>query len=232
MVFDKSTRLLVVAAHPDDEVLACGGTLARAIEMGATTQVLFLGEGVSARFPFGEYDSQEFKTQTETREAGARRALETLGIKKATFRNRLCCQFDKLPIISIVKDIEAEIEDFKPTMLFTHNPSEVNVDHKIAFEAVEIACRPTRGVTPKEIYAFEIVCSGSWTFDSTFKPNVFVDVTKYWDKKLAAWHCYEGENRPFPFPRSDRGLETLAQYRGMNVGVTYAEAFRLLRKII
>jgi LmbE family N-acetylglucosaminyl deacetylase len=231
MQFKKDSRVLVVAAHPDDEVLGCGGTLAKALHAGAQVAVLFLGEGISARFPFGQYDSPEFKQQSDLRMQGARRALKSLGITQVKFGERLCCQFDRIPIITLAKEIEEQISTFKPNILLTHNPSEVNVDHRIVYEAVEIACRPTRPETPREIYSFEIVCSGNWTFESTFKPNVFVDVSQFWEAKMAAWRCYEGEDRKFPFPRSDEGLKTLAQYRGMAAGLEKAEAFRLARKI-
>jgi len=108
----------------------------------------------------------------------------------------------------------------------------VNIDHKITYQAVETACRPTRTWIPKSIYTFEIVCSGNWTFDSSFKPNIYIDVSKYWNQKIEAWHCYEGESRPFPFPWSDKGLETLAQFRGMASSLEMAEGFRLVRQII
>ncbi len=231
-MFAKGTRILVVAAHPDDEVLGCGGTICKAVEAGAEVAVQFLGEGISARFPFGQYDSKEFFEQTEVRMAGARKALSVMGVKEHFFGDRLCAQFDKYPLISIVKDIEAVMEKVSPDIIFTHNLSEVNIDHKIAFEAVEVACRPTRSFVPKEIYSFEIVCSGSWTFDTSFRPNVFVDISAHWEKKLAAWACYEGEERPFPFPRSVEGLKTLAQYRGMMSNLRMAEAFRLARKVV
>lgn len=233
MEFNSNTRLLVVAAHPDDEVLGCGGTLAKAIHQGATVSVIFLGEGISARFPYGEYDSEEFKIQTAIRMEGAKMALNFLNIKDIAFNTeRKSCQFDTIPLISITKEIEYHLERFKPTMLFTHNPSEVSVDHRITYQAVETACRPTRAFLPKEIYTFEIVCSGNWTFDSAFKPNTYVNIEAYWEKKLHAWHLYKGEDRPFPFPRSDVGLQTLSQFRGMASGLEKAEAFRLVRKIV
>lgn len=226
------TRILVVAAHPDDEVLGCGGTLAKAIAAGAQVAVQFLGEGISARFPVGLYDSEEFRAQTRVRMAGARKALQVLGITDCEFGERLCGQFDTYPLISIVKDIERKMAQFKPDLLFTHNPAEVNIDHRLTYEAVEVACRPTRDFIPAQIYTFEIPCSGSWTFESAFKPNVFVDVSEYWDQKLAAWACYEDEARPFPFPRSNEGLKTLAGYRGMMSNVNKAEAFRMVRMIV
>lgn len=232
MNFYKGQKILVIAAHPDDEVLGCGGTIARAISVGVEVAVQFLGEGVSARFPFGQYDSPEFHNQTKIRIIGAKRALSVLGITDYEFGDRLCGQFDKYPLISIVKDIERKLEKYSPDIVLTHNPSEVNIDHRLTYEAVEIACRPTREFIPDEIYTFEIPCSGSWTFESTFKPNVFVDVDQYWDKKLEAWSCYEGEARPFPFPRSVEGLKTIAQYRGLMSNLRMAEAFRLVRKVV
>ena len=232
MHFNSKTRLLVVAAHPDDEVLGCGGTLAKAVSDGAEVAVVFLGEGISARFPVGKYDSPEFAQQTAQRKKEAARALKTLGIKKVHYGQRLCCQFDTYPFISIVKNIEEHMETFRPTILFSHNPSEVNIDHRIAYEAVETACRPTRSWIPRAIYTFEVVCSGNWKFDPHFKPNVFVDIREFWAKKMQAWECYEGEARPFPFPRSNKGLEVLAEMRGMSVGIKKAEAFCLVRSVV
>lgn len=232
MNLSQGTRILVVAAHPDDEVLGCGGTLSKAIAAGAVVAVQFLGEGVSARFPIGKYDNEEFRSQTRERMEGARKALQTLGITDYEFGDRLCTQFDTYPLTAIVKDIERKMEQFRPHLLFTHNPVEVNIDHRLTYEAVEVACRPTRDFIAPEIYTFEIPCSGSWTFESSFNPNIFVDISDYWDKKLAAWACYEGEARPFPFPRSIEGIKTLAQYRGMMSNLRLAEAFRMVRNIV
>lgn len=233
MELTKNTRLLVVAAHPDDEVLACGGTLARAVASGAEVGVMFLGEGTSARFPFGQYDSEEFRRQLAFRTECAKMALHHLGIREISFNfENKSCQFDTVPMIVLTKEIEAKLEKFRPTILLTHNPCEVSIDHRLTFRAVENACRPTRACVPAEIYTFEIVCSGSWTFTDSFKPNTFVDISNVWEKKLEAWHLYKGESRPFPFPRSDTGLETLARYRGMACGLEKAEGFQLVRKVV
>ena len=232
MHFNSKTRLLVIAAHPDDETLGCGGTLVKAISEGAKVRILFLGEGISARFPVGQYDSKEFREQTSIRKEETEKALAVLGVKDVRYGDRLCCQFDKLPILSIVKEIEEEIQLFDPDILFTHNSSEVNIDHKIAYEAIEIACRPTNKNRLKEIYTFEVVCSGRWKFVSNFHPNVFVDISKFWETKMKAWACYDHETREFPFPRSPKGLESLANFRGMSAGIERAEAFCLTRQIV
>jgi LmbE family N-acetylglucosaminyl deacetylase len=191
-----------------------------------------MGEGVSARFSVGEYDSTEYCEQSKIRMEGARKALENLGTTDVTFGTHLCCQFDTVPMIVLSKKIEEVMARVMPTILLTHNPSEVNIDHQLTYRAVEIACRPTQAYVPKAIYAFEIVCSGNWTFDTSFKPNVFVDIEEFWGKKMEAWHYYQGEARPFPFPRSDKGLETLARFRGLASGLNKAEAFRLVRQIV
>lgn len=207
--------------------------MGKAIDRGAQAAVCFLGEGISARFPFGQYDSEEFRQQSATRMEGAKMALRYLGISDITFNvERKACQFDTLPLITIVKEIESHIERFQPTILFMHHASDVNIDHGITYKAVETACRATGKFNPKEIYTFEIVCSSHWGFESTFKPNTFVDISDYWEKKLNAWHRYTGENKAYPFPRSDTGLETLSQFRGMAVGLRKAEAFQLVRKIV
>ncbi|MDO8675151.1 MAG: PIG-L family deacetylase [Candidatus Omnitrophota bacterium] len=232
MDLNSKTRLLIIAAHPDDELLGCGGTIVKALKYKAKVEVVFLGEGISARFPVGRYDSPEFKKFTQQRRKEAQQALKILGVKNVHFGTRLCVQFDTYPMISIVKEIEERMKAFRPTMLLTHNPSEVNIDHRITYEAVEAACRPTNPWVPRAIYTFEVICSGNWKFDPFFKPNVFVDIEKYWPKKAMAWRCYKGEQRPFPHFRSEKGLETLAIFRGLTVGISKAEAFRLVRRIV
>jgi LmbE family N-acetylglucosaminyl deacetylase len=232
MNFNKNTKLLVVVAHPDDETLGCGGVILKAKEAGATVAVLFLGEGVSARFSIDEYHSDEFKEQTKKRMKEAEQALKVLGVDEYKFSKRLCTQFDTYPLLDLVKEIESYMQFFKPTIILTHNESEVNIDHKITYNAVEVACRPTRSFTPNEIYSFEIICSGSFKFLSSFHPNVYIDIEKYWNKKIEAWSCYEGESKEFPFPRSNEGLKILSGYRGLSSGLKLSEAFRLERMIV
>ena len=131
-----------------------------------------------------------------------------------------------------MKLVERQIVDFNPTHIFTHNPVEVNIDHRITYRVVETATRPNPGLALLGVYSFEIPCSGNWTFDDSFKPNLYVDVKAVWDQKIAAWNCYEGEARDFPFPRSVKGLETMAKYRGMQAGLEYAEGLKLLRGVV
>lgn len=231
-MFSKQNRFLVVAAHPDDEVLAMGGILARAKESDVEVAVQFLGEGISARFNPEDFGNDDYETAMATRMDGAKAALGLLGIKNVRYENQYCCRFDRLDILDLVKLVERQIADFNPTHIFTHNPVEVNVDHRITYRVVETATRPKPGLALREVYSFEIPCSGNWTFDCSFKPNLYVDVKDTWDQKIAAWNCYKGEDRVFPFPRSIKGLETMAHYRGMQAGLELAEGLRLLRGVI
>ena len=207
-----------------------GGTIARIKAEGAHVKVHFIGEGVSARFKREEIGGQKFQDQTKIRQDGAMKALKMLKVDDVAFGNRYCCRLDGVEMLDIVKDIEVDIAAYNPTHIFTHNPIEVNIDHRITYRAVETAVRPKPSLQVEAIYSFEIVCSGNWTFSDQFKPTTYVDIEKYWQAKLDAWHCYEGEDRPFPFPRSDEGLHTLASFRGLQAGLKLAEGFRVLRE--
>ena len=228
----KNKKILVVAAHPDDDVLGCGGTLAKAINLKAKVKILFLGEGVSSRFDFRKKNNSiKLKKAGDKRKKECVESLKVLGIKNYIFENRSCTRFDEYPLLHLVKSVEREINKFKPNIIFTHNRSEVNIDHKMTYDAVEVACRPVNKKFLKQIYSFEIVCSGNWKFEKNFSPNTYVDISKFFNKKIKSWSKYKNENKKFPHPRSNKGLEILARYRGMQSNTLFAEAFRLEREI-
>ena len=140
-MFETQNRFLIVAAHPDDEVLAMGGTLARAKAANISVTVLFVGEGVSARYTKDDFFSDEFIKSTDTRRTAADKALNFLNINDVIYGERFCCRFDSYDILEIIKDIENVIANVKPSHIFTHNPIEVNIDHRIIYRAVETAVR-------------------------------------------------------------------------------------------
>ena len=230
-MFDSPSRVLVIASHPDDDILGCGGTLARLRALGSTVRVVFVGEGISARFDPSDFFGEDYTLASNTRTKAAFDSLHSLSISDIHFGPFHCVRFDTYPLLDIVKFIQSHINDFNPDILFTHSLSEVNIDHRLTLKAVESACRPISSLCPSHILSFEIVCSGSWAFDKSFKPNIFVDISNYWEAKLKAWSFYSNESRPFPYPRSDIGIETLAKYRGMMSGVLYAEAFQSQRSL-
>ena len=232
MIFNSNSKILMILAHPDDEVLGAGGLLLKAKSSGAKIRIVWLGEGVSARFRGNELNSKNYNDALLIRENGARNAMKILGVDDFSFGDLYCLRFDQKPILEITKKIEKEIKNFKPDILITHNPIEVNADHIITFKAVEAATRPSFLTKKLIILGCEIPCSGRWVFENKFKPNIYIDIKEFFDKKLLAWSQYKGEEKDFPFPRSERGLQTLARFRGMECGVEMAEAFKLWRMVL
>ena len=232
MIFKPGRKILIILAHPDDEVLGAGGLIIKARSMGASVRIVWLGEGISARFKKSEFNSKSYNEASLLRQNGAKKAMKVLGIDSYDFGKLHCLRFDQTPIIDITKKIENEIRKFEPDILITHNPSEVNIDHVITFKAVEAATRPNANTKNIIVLGCEIPCSGRWVFENKFQPNIYIDIKDFFEKKLLAWSKYTGEARQFPFPRSNDGLATLAKYRGMEAGVEMAEAFKIWRLLL
>ena len=226
----KKQRILIIAAHPDDDLLGCGGTIIRSIENKSKIKILFLGEGVSARFPSNE-NSKACQAAIRSREQSAIKCLKSLGISNFEFNHFLCTRFDSYPILDFVRVIEKLIKEIRPNIVFTHHLSEVNIDHVITHRATEIACRPISKISVKKIYTFEAICSSNFKFKKKFCPNTYVDIKEYMKRKIKALRYYKNEIRNYPFPRSVLGIETQARYRGMQSGLEFAEAFELVRSL-
>ena len=163
MNFNFDSRILLILAHPDDEVLGAGGMILKAKSQGATIRVVWLGEGVSARFSEDKFNSKEFLKATSIRKEGAIKAMEFLGVSDYSFGDWHCLRFDQIPFLDVTKKIEKEISNFNPNLIVTHNPVEVNIDHIITFKAVEAASRPVKNKISPSIWGCEIPCSGRWT---------------------------------------------------------------------
>jgi LmbE family N-acetylglucosaminyl deacetylase len=216
-------KILVVAAHPDDETLGCGATIAKEISDGAEVCFLILGEGLNAR---GKHSENEFGKL----ENNAKKAIEILGAKKLVMKKFPDNSFDSVPLLDIIKEVEKTIDEFQPDAVFTHSNTDRNVDHKLTCEAVKTACRPMKGSSVKVLLSFEVPSSTEWGLDkrSVFSPNYFVDVSETIGKKLEAMSAYEDELREFPHPRSLEYIEALAKVRGGQSGYNAAEAFELI----
>ena len=224
-------KILVVAAHPDDEVLGCGGAIARFAGEGYSVRILILGEGITSRS--ANREAADGSALMNLR-SDADKAAEYLGAESVILENFPDNRFDMVPLLDIVKRIESEIEAFHPDIIYTHHNGDLNIDHAITHRAVLTATRPTGDFAVREIYAFEIASSTDWAygeFEEVFNPNVFLDISKTLDKKIQAMEMYESEKRTFPHPRSKESLESLARWRGAASGLKAAEAFRLIRKI-
>jgi len=225
-------EVLVVVAHPDDEVLGCGALIRKIICEGGNVKLIILGEGSSCRFSLDSIESKEVKQAIEQRRSFANQALDILGIKDVFFGDLACGRFDRIPIIDIGKLIERHINECCPDTVITHFGQDANSDHRITFNAVIAATRPIPGMPVKNVLSFETPSSTEWRFVETFKPNLFVDVEEYFQAKIDAFNCYfPTEGGEFPFPRSEIGLVTFARYRGMQAGLNCAEAFEIVRNV-
>lgn len=223
-------NVLVLAAHPDDEVLGCGGTLAKMALAGAVIHVAFLADGISSRSVEGDK-----RFELEGRRMAARKACEILGVKSVLFGEFPDNQMDTVALLEIVKVIESWINIHLPEIVFTHHFGDVNVDHRRTHEATVVACRPQVGTSVKTLLSYEVPSSTEWQISGAaqvFVPNWFVDISETLDRKLAALEAYESELRPWPHPRSTRGAEYLARWRGATVGTDAAEAFVLGRNML
>lgn len=221
--------VLVVAAHPDDEVLGCGGTLARHAEAGSDIQVIFVADGERSRGPDPEI--------VAARRAAAEASLKTLGIAAPpVFLGFEDQKLDAMPLLDITQAIEAVKSRVAPAIVYTHHGSDLNLDHRIVHQAAVTACRPAPGQTVRSLLAFEVASSTEWAVDDGtgpgFRPARFVNIEKHFEQKLAALDCYQREMRHAPHPRSAEGLRHLASWRGMSVGYPLAEAFMLLRDVL
>jgi len=231
---DKKDKILVIAAHPDDEILGCGGTIAKLRKEGKEVHVFFLAEGITARYLKKDFNTLKVKKEIETRNLQSIKALKILGInrKYISFGNRTCCRLDQIALIDLIKDIESKLDDIKPNTIFTHWHNDLNIDHKIVNHAVGVATRPINKSYIKEILCFEILSSTEWNTKSAFNPNCFFDISKFIFKKCTAFSQFKKEIQPWPHSRSKEVIKSLAIFRGCQVGLKYAEGFFLMKKII
>lgn len=221
-------RVLVIVAHPDDEALGCGGTLALLADQGAQVHVAFFADGVASREPNPNCQ----QAALAERRTAARKACDVLGVKFVSFGDFPDNRMDSVVLLDIVKPIEALITQHRPDTVFTHHAGDVNIDHRRIHEAVVTACRPQRGHSVKTLLFFEVPSSTEWQPPGSapvFTPNWFVDISANLDRKLTALDAYAAELRPWPHPRSKQGVEHLARWRGATIGAEAAEAFILGR---
>jgi LmbE family N-acetylglucosaminyl deacetylase len=224
-------RALVVAAHPDDEILGCGGTMAHLVDTGAFVHVAFLADGVFSRA--GQSEAQQ--AELAQRRAAALQACALLGVTSVSFGEFPDNQMDTASVLSVAQAVEALVRLHQPDTVFTHHFGDVNVDHRQVHDGVVAACRPQRGHPVRTILCFEVASSTEWQLGGhpqPFVPSVFVEITAHVAAKTAALKAYHAELRTWPHPRSLQGVAHLQAWRGATVGVEAAEAFVLGRHVV
>lgn len=216
----------VVVAHPDDEVLACGGTMAKLSARGVPVHVLILATGLSAR---GAADAAAFET---LRGHAARAIVEVLGCASVAFADFPDNRMDSVALLDVVKRVETFLAETRADTVFTHHPGDVNIDHGVTAHAVMTATRPLPGARIRRVWAGEVISSSEWGFpERRFVPNAWIDISETLEKKIAAMAAYGGELRDFPHPRSLEALRALGTLRGSEIGTQAAEAFQILRQV-
>jgi len=224
-------KILVTAAHPDDEVLGCGGTIARLASEGHDVHILILGEGITSRYDDPAKADRRLLEELHKRAQAAGAALGAADVTLASFPDN---RFDTVALLDIVKVIEKHIDKVQPEIVFTQHGGDLNIDHERTFRAALTATRPVAGHPVKKLYAYEVASSTEWAFqqlDPVFRPNVFFDISATLEKKIAAMQLYESEARAFPHPRSPDALRAQAQRWGSATGLGAAEAFVLVREV-
>ena len=216
-------KILIIAAHPDDEILGVGGTILKHSINGDEVEAIILATGITSRIG-------ESKDKIEKLRVDSKKVCKLLKMKKVTHHNFPDNKMDSVPLLDVVKVIEDKISKFKPEKIFTHHYNDLNIDHRITYQATLTACRPINS-TVNEIICFEIPSSTEWNYPQKFNPNYFVNISKQLKMKIKAMETYKGEIRKFPHPRSSKYLKVLAEKWGAVSGNNAAEAFEIIRKI-
>lgn len=219
--------ILIVVAHPDDEVLGCFGTVAKFINNGYEAYTLILGEGKTSRDD--NRDLENKKAELDLLNSEIQKANELIGIKKVFTHSFPDNRFDSVPLLDIIKVISKVNQEVQADIIFTHYEHDLNIDHQITYKAVITATRPMKDECVKEIYSFEILSSTEWNYPLSFSPDIFYDISKTLDIKIKAMNEYKSELCKYPHPRSLEGIELNAKYQGMRVGKEYIEAFKSVR---
>ena len=222
--------ILIIAAHPDDETLGCGGTIARHAVNKEHVHILILGEGITSRSP----ENKDNNGQISKLQENSRKAAKILGASSVSFESFPDNMFDSVPLLDIIKIIEHYIQKYNPHTIYTHHGGDLNIDHTITFRAVLTAARPTPKSSINNIYCFETLSSTDWSLGKVkqcFEPNLFIDITDFINIKVKAMEEYKSEICKFPHPRSLQAINALAMQRGSMAGLQYCEAFSIIREI-
>lgn len=216
-----SRRVVVIAAHPDDELLGCGGTVALHTAAGDDVTSVIVCEGESLRYGAGGVNQREHIA----------RAACVLGVRDVRHLGFADQRLDTHTLTDIITPLEQVVREVQPHLVYCQFGGDVNRDHQLLFEAILVATRPTETYI-ESVYAFDTASSTEWAFPRTFVPDLWVDVSATLEKKLAAMACYESELRPYPHPRSLEALRNRARAWGNQACMEAAEVFMTVRRAL
>jgi len=213
----ENKKILVITAHPDDEILGVGGTLCKHISKGDIVNVCIVTNAYGPKWSKA-YIKNKIKEQ--------KKVDEFLGIKRRINLDLPTVKLNTLPCGELNKKITDVIEKIRPDIVYTHYEHDLNYDHTLVFRACMVATRPVKRKT--RLMCFETLSETEWGY-KTFRPNVWVDITKFVDKKIKAFKIYKSEVKLHPHPRSEEGIRILAKKRGAEALMKYSEGFILLK---
>ena len=219
-------RVLVVASHPDDEILGCGGTVARLAFRGSHIKTVIMSTGVTSR-----PENNNAQSISQLKESSCK-ANKILGVSNIEFMDLPDNKMDSMPLLEIIQKVEGSFINFNPSLVLTHFSGDLNIDHVITAKTVTTVFRPLPNIPRPTILYFETASSTDWTIDDHFKPNIHINITEFIDKKKSALECYHSEMREFPHSRSIKNIIHLASTRGSSVGFNVAESFMLGRMVL
>lgn len=225
-----SKRVLVIAAHPDDEVLGMGGTIAKLVKAGSTVDVLIVTDGSTSQYR----ESAHLAEIIEAKKKETRNCADVLGVRDLFYGELPDMKLDTIPHVRINQVIEEVIDRVQPDTVYTHFWGDVNCDHQNVYKSTLVAVRPVLGQVVRELYCYRVPSSTEWMpnkVDTMFMPNCFVDIKDFAEQKYKAFACYSTELREYPHPRSVQYLRENDKVVGLRVGLFIAEEFVLLRKL-
>ena len=229
---DNYQKKLIIVAHPDDEVLGCGGSIAKWSKFGHEVHVLIMAEGITSREKKRERAAH--KEELSYLAQSSKKASKILGVQSLKLLEYPDNRMDSVNLLDIIKSIEEHIGKVMPEVVVTHHSGDLNIDHRIVHQAVLTACRPQPGNIVTRILSFEAPSATEWqspTSRRPFVPNWFEDISDELELKIKALEAYHSEMREWPHSRSIKGVEYLSRWRGSSVGYEAAEAFMLLREL-
>jgi LmbE family N-acetylglucosaminyl deacetylase len=233
-------NILIIAAHPDDEVLGMGGTIAKHTSQHDTVSIIYMATGITGRRELSESEyeiknipkkiQEDWQQEIGKLRQDANKSARLLKVKNVKFFDFPDNEMDGIHLLKVVKVIEKEIKSAKPDRIYTNHYGDLNVDHKVVYNATLVACRPTN-FPVKEILSFEVLSSTEWSYPYNFNPNHFINIEKYLGKKIKAMELFVNEIRKFPHPRSSENIKHVARRWGSVSGFNAAEAFELIRRL-
>ena len=218
--------ILVLAPHPDDEILGCGGTIAKFAQQGCNVYIANMTTGFEPRFS---------KEELNLVRQGAKKAHDFLGVKETYYLDFPAAELDTVQHADLNAKVAEVIKQIKPDMLFLPFIGDIHLDHQLVFNSALVAARPVSDNYPKTIYAYEVLSETNWNapyLTPSFQPNVFIDISDFLEKKLKAFSYFENQRKEFPSERSLESIEYLAKLRGSQVHCKAAEAFVLIREVL